>query len=103
MERKSTTDLSTVRSQPDRFTWGQVFKVHDVGTRYSFVEYEPRLEFALKTGRSFHIYVDGTSLGRSTSTLEGALIYAIAFANLKEVNLASHMAAAAAKLLDVNG
>lgn len=72
MER--TTDLEVIRQHPSRFTWGTVERIHDIG-RYSIAEY-----VTTRTGneRFFHIYIDGRSTSTSETTLERAILYAMA-------------------------
>lgn len=103
--RKDTTDLQEVRSSPGRFTWGKVWAIHSIG-RYTFVEYFGR---AYKDGHptgedetkpSFHIYVDGKSTSKSASSIESALIHAIALGKL-EANEARWMVIGALKLLEL--
>ena len=78
MER--TTDLEVIRERPRLFTWGTILHVHDIGS-YTIVEYKDN-----KDGKPlFHVYVDNKSTNTSTTTLEGALVYAIAYKHL-EIN-----------------
>lgn len=106
MKNNDTTDLPIVRRNPSRFTWGRVEHIHDIG-RFTFVEYRGRVyehgcaTGALKAKTSFHIYVDAISTGSSVGSLESAMIYAIATANLRVGNFADHMAHAALKILGV--
>lgn len=89
-----TTDLEVIRQFPNRFTWGKVIKIHNIGP-YTFVEH---VDSAGKI--HFSVYVDGKSTNTSTYTLDGALIVAIGRKNL-ECNEGRWMAQAAAKLLGV--
>ena len=93
MER--TTDLEAIRNHKAKFTWGVILKVHDVGP-YTIVEYEDRNDRTTK----FHVYVDGKATNNSTSTLEGALMLAMARKHL-EPNEARFMAMGACKLLGI--
>ena len=102
-EDQSSTDYAIVRVRPDRFTWGKIASWHDVG-RYSIVEYKPYVlnssPPALKEDNLFHIYVDKKSQGTSASSLESALVTAIALGCL-EVNHAHHMSTACLKILEI--
>lgn len=91
-----TTDLDIVRKERSRFTWGTVLEVHDVG-RYTIIEYRQRDN---EEAIFFHVYVDGKSTSNSTTSLDGALLIAIAMSNL-EPNEARYMAMGASKLLNV--
>jgi hypothetical protein len=100
-----TTDLADVHIQPERFTWGKVVRFHNIG-RYDFVEYygraykDSRATGDLEDTTSFHIYVDGKSTSSGATSLEGAMITAIALGKL-EVNAARWMAISASKLLEI--
>jgi hypothetical protein len=96
MER--TTDLDVIRKHRARFTWGSVQEIHDIGP-YTIVEYISRNRDK-EDETCFHVYVDGKNTSSSTSTLEGAMILAIAHKHL-EVNEARYMAMAACKILGV--
>jgi hypothetical protein len=61
-----TTDLDVVRTNPSSFTWGDVQKIHDVGTRYTIVEYVDNYNRTF-----FHVYLDGRSLLVLTLDLAG--------------------------------
>lgn len=69
----------------NRFHWGPVVKVHEIGP-YQIVEYHPRIYTASGYGTSeyekvrtqFHSYVDGKELGVASHTLDQALIECIA-------------------------
>lgn len=91
---RTTTDLATVRRRPRLFTWGNVIEIHDVGP-YSFIE------ASSDDVTSFHVYVDGEDTCNSCSTLDSALVFAIAHKNISSVNDARHMASAAIKVLSV--
>lgn len=97
MNPNSTTDLDIVRKHRARFTWGSVQDIHDIGP-YTIVEYVIAREG--KEITLFHVYVDGKATDSSTSTLEGALILAIANRHL-EINEARYMAMASCKILGV--
>jgi hypothetical protein len=95
LSRKTTTDLNVIRNNPRRFTWGQVAKIHDIGP-YTIVEFVRHDS----TEVCFHLYVDGKDECSSCSTLDGALVLAIARKHL-EANEARFMAMAATKLLGI--
>lgn len=95
----TTTDLETIRTRPNRFTWGRVITIHDIG-RYTLVEYvsqshdKPSVVY-------FHSYVDGKSTHSSQTSLESGLICAIAAGSIDDANEPCHMARAACKVLDI--
>lgn len=104
MNTRMTTDLDVIKNHPHRFVWGKIVQIHTLG-RYTFVEYR---EYRYTRGTqgdgsegeiSFHIYVDGRSTSHSASTLDSALIEAIALANQPDQNHAIWMARAAKMLL----
>jgi hypothetical protein len=96
-----TSDLLAVRLAPRRFMWGTVVKIHDVGDRYTLVEYMyAPISNGKETATMFHVYVDGHSTNCNSATLDGALLIAIARARLGS-NEAHYMAGGAAKLLGV--
>jgi hypothetical protein len=96
MNMETTTDLETIRKHPGRFTWGRAEAVHDVG-RYSIVESVDR-----KTQEvSFHPYVDGRNTHVSASSLEGALVLAVARGSIENPNTADERGRCAALLLGV--
>lgn len=73
------SSLAEVRKYPKRFVWGPVVQVHDIGTRYTIVEYEcPMDGGAIR----FHIYVDGKDISVSFNTFEEAMVGAVAFGKL---------------------
>lgn len=101
MNYQPTTDLDLVK-KGHPFTWGVVLNIHTLG-RYTFVEYSSRLLDGVQDGledvSTFHLYVDGASTGCGFTSLEGAMLYAVAI-----IKLPAHergMAIAAAKLLGV--
>lgn len=90
----STTDLKTLRTDSNsQFTWGAILKFHDLGP-YTIIEYFDKGE------HGFHSYVDGRDLSSSASTLEGAILLAIGYANLGP-NEGRYMARGACKLLGI--
>ena len=69
----TTTDLEILRKEPQRFTWGKIDEIIDVG-EYTIVKYASG---TLKE-TFFSVYVNGKSTSTSTRSLDGALLYAIA-------------------------
>lgn len=97
---KKTTDLSTIRAQPNLYTWGQIIRIHDLG-KYAFVQhYWNYVDNKDSKESSFSIYIDEKDIGRSCSSLESAMITAVSFSKLKEPNTAGWMASAAMKLFE---
>jgi hypothetical protein len=98
---KTTTDLATIRDNPELFTWGTIQGIHDLG-RYTLVSYTYHRK-AEDDGpiHRWHIYVDGKGTSTSADSLESALIQAIAIWNLGWGQPAMSMAGAACKLLEV--
>lgn len=96
---EKTTDLNILRKHPNRFTWGDVTAIHDIG-RYTFVEATDWSDFKTVF---FHVYVDGKSNSRSSHTLEQAMVLAIALAKFNGSSHADHMSVAACKVLDLLG
>ena len=90
MLSETTTDLDIIRTMPSRFVWGQVTAIHDIGP-YTFVETDEG---------GFHVYVDGKDTCHSATTLDRALIIAVARKNL-EANTARWMGQACWKLLGI--
>lgn len=91
LKRASSTDLHVIRIQPKRYTWGEITKIHDVGD-YTVVEYTHNGETL------FAPYVEGRDLGNSASTLEEALLLAIAGKHLTQSAIAGRAEAAAVLL-----
>jgi transposase len=103
---ESTTDLYTIRKHPNSFTWGRVEKIYDLTDYYTIVEYLP--SSALKDGvvtqfTQFHVYVEGKDTCRSSTSIEGAMLVAIAYGGFTNKNTADEMARASAKLLEIEG
>jgi hypothetical protein len=98
-----TTDYVVVKARPGRFVWGKIVQWHEVG-RYQIVEYFPAFASSrppeYEDQAKFHIYLDKKSTHTGASTLESALVIAIAMGNL-EVNHARHMSTACLKILDL--
>lgn len=90
-----TSDYAVVKAAPGRFVWGKVVAWHEVG-RYQILEYDPLVP--VRTCGIFHVYVDKVSQNTSASSLEAALVIAIALGCL-EVNHAHHMSTACLKVL----
>lgn len=97
-KRVSTNILSTLRSQPENYSWGEIVKIHDVGKHYSIVEYVDA-----DHSTCFHAYVDDKPVSSHTSTFDDALIEAIAHRNLDKdsSNEAWYMARACKRILNI--
>ena len=93
---EKTTDLPIIRSRPGLFIWGKVIKIHDVGPRYTLVEYDDS-----KRERRFHVYVDGKSTSAGAKTFDGAMLYALARGNFDNPNTAHDAAWAMGRILGV--
>jgi hypothetical protein len=80
----NTTNLKEIRNGTD-FTWGEMVKIHELGP-YTIGEYHPwetegcvvRVGVASINRTSYHIWIDGKSMGCSAESLEGAIVLAIA-------------------------
>lgn len=96
---RTTTDLNIIRKYPNRFTWGKVIKITDVGP-YTIVEFT-----ALKEGKApvseFQVYVDEKDTSTGADTFDEALLLAISIRHLGKGTYASHMAVAAGKILGI--
>jgi hypothetical protein len=104
----TTNDLQILRTEPHRFTWGRIIKIHDIGDSYAIVEYEPdgfRLyDTGVSPARLFSVYLNGKSLSYDSKTFNGALIVAIAAnegGREKNSQYLLNMADAAMKVLGV--
>jgi hypothetical protein len=112
--RNMTTNLAAIHEEPDRFSWGRVRAIHDVGT-FTIVEFNRR---PLREGEAdtdpakglsadtaseairFYVYVEGRPTASSTDSFEEALILALAFKGAKmDPNAARWAALYAAKML----
>ncbi len=100
-----TSEYHIIRARPDRFWLGKILWWHEIGA-YQIVEYFGK-EFKesvptgdLETVTSFHVYVNKNDTNRSFKTLDRALLFAVAYAS-NEINCASWMADAAARVLGV--
>lgn len=99
---ETTTKLDEVKKRPHTFIWGRVVKIHEI-SRYTILEYEERvLNGKESTGRVlFHPYVNDEDLHTSCTSLESAIVHAIAIAVLGPYR-GTWMAMAACKLLGLN-
>jgi hypothetical protein len=99
----TTTDLDIIRKYPNRFTWGKVTKITDVGP-YTIVEFTALKKSVLMKGRApieFHIYVDEKDTSTGAMNFDEALLLAISIRHLGKGTYASHMAVAAVKILGI--
>lgn len=94
----STTELTDIRHHPSNYTWGKIHKFHDIG-RYTIVEYKRRSADDLTGDSYFAVYVEGKDQRRSCSSLDQAIIVAVATANVPTDQDA--MALAASKVLNL--
>jgi hypothetical protein len=97
MPIQKTTDLNVIRERPNRFCWGKVTKIHDIG-RYTLVEY---MDNDGNIEPVFHVYVDGADCSSGAESFDKGLILAIAIGNLGHGSSAHAMANAACKVLDL--
>lgn len=88
-------DLAILRDHPRRFTWGVVVNIFDVG-RYTIVE-----GVEVNGRATFYAYVDGQDTKAAATNIEGAMLLAIANAQLGDRTKAERRAEAAAVLLGV--
>lgn len=97
---EKTLDLSVIRRLPNRYSWGSIVKIHDIG-RYSIVESDDTFNRGphVVVERHYHCYVDGKEIGRAADNVDEALILCVAFGRLGEGTLSDYMAKAALKLL----
>jgi len=107
--RHHTTDLNLVRDNPQRFTWGNVISIMDVG-RYTFINFEPNcdrqeaVDVSDETRFAFHIYIDGKDSSHSAGSLDQALVLAISLRNnasTKHSQASAAIAVAACRALNV--
>lgn len=80
------TDLSELRKRAP-FRYGRLVKIHDVGERYSVVEFLPfpktkKVKIEEKCPE-FMAYIDGAAIG-SIHTLEEAFVLSFAYGNLRD-------------------
>lgn len=97
-----TTKLDEVRKNPERFTWGTVVAIHAI-KNFTFVEYleSPKPGSGGFRARYFSIYINGNDTCRSTPSIEGAMLLAVALSTLGCGGQADHMAQACCKILEV--
>jgi len=97
-----TSDLALLRKGAN-YTWGKLVKIHDLGPRYSVVEFHPNPKTpyveAEEKPVEYTAYVDGKQAAGSL-TIEGAILICIGYGSL-EPNEARFMAMGAAKLLGI--
>ena len=73
---KRTTDLQIVKKFPNRFAWGNIKKIWEIGS-YAIGEYNEDCLGKL-TRTFYHVWIDGKDESISADTLEGALATAMA-------------------------
>ena len=97
---EKTLNLSVIRKYPERFSWGTIVAIHEMGP-YVLVESDDTFNRgpSVVTERHYHCYVNGTNIGRSAISLDEALILCVAFNRLGEGTISDFMAKAALKLL----
>ncbi len=99
-----TAEYAVVKVRPGRFVWGKIVAWHEVG-RYQIVEYLPNVPNSspreYSDQPSFHVYVDKDDKSTGASSLESALVIAVAMGNL-EINHAHHMSTACLKVLGID-
>jgi hypothetical protein len=80
-----TTDLDKL-VRGHLFTWGSVIKIHTIG-EYSFIEYHPwkcekgdvLVGTIYESATYFHIYISGRDTCNDATSLDDAMVMAIAF------------------------
>jgi len=80
-----TTELIELKNHMARFTWGKITEFFSIGD-YDFAAYHPwkRDDCTVLTGKvdydtvNYHIWIDGEDASISCSTLEEAMVCAIA-------------------------
>jgi len=79
---KKTTDLHLLKKGSTfGFTWGKLIKIHEIGP-YAIGEYVHWENSELEEThdeKSYHIWVDGKDTCRGASSLESAIVQAIAY------------------------
>ncbi len=99
-----TSDYTAVKARPSCFIHGRMIRWHHIG-RYSILEHNPfgvgKKSTVPRDEVHFHVYVDEESRNTSFSSLDSALVAAIAIGNL-EINHARHMTTACLKVLELN-
>lgn len=97
MSTNTTTNLATVRKEPQRYTWGKIRQIHEIGP-YAVIEYESQED----NGETrWSPYVNGQDLRRSMLNLDAALLVGMAFRSPTTTKEPEVAARYAAKLLDV--
>lgn len=102
-DEKKVTELEEYRSRRKRYPWGRILEIHDVGTRYAVLEFEPHksaLNSVEPQAVSFTAFVDGRTVA-GASTFDGALLLCIAAGNMGRSEAMSGIGAAAERLLCV--
>jgi len=97
---EKTLNLSVIRRQPERFSWGTIVAIHEMGP-YVIVASDDTFNrgSSVVTERHYHCYVNGENIGRSAISLDEALVLCMAFNRLGIGTIADYMAKAAFKLL----
>lgn len=100
--KDKTIDLETIRRYPGLYMWGPVLSIIDIADTYTLVFYkERRLGFETSTGRNaWAIYLNGKDTGLGATSLDKALLLAVACGNPACKN-PGEAAAYAAKILDL--
>lgn len=97
-----TTELAALRKGA-KFTWGKVIEILDIA-QYTMIAYNERgMNTEEPTGRRlWSVYVDGKYTGQGTTTLEKAMLLAVACGNpdVKDPGMAAHFAAKVLSLTD---
>ncbi len=96
---RPTTDLAALRNGT-KYTWGRLVAIHDIG-RYTVVESVRDRGPDLEPVPMFSAYVDGRNTCVSSTTMEGALVIALAVGNTADINEAHHNSRCAARILGV--
>lgn len=95
-----TTNLAIIRKDPDRFIWGALVCIHEIG-RYTIVASDDMFNRGpnVVTERKYHCYVDGDTIQRAASNIDEAMVICLAHGRLDGGQEADSMAKAALKLL----
>jgi hypothetical protein len=96
----STTDLKTIRTRPNLYTWGTVIKIHDIGEHYTLVESTELFQGGVE--RRFHVYVDSVDTNLCSSSFDRALLFAISQKTLGLNDEATSMAVAAMRIFEID-
>lgn len=101
MRKQTTTDLDVIRKDPQRFTWGRINRIENLGP-YTFVHY---LQYPMgnDAGGSVRVglYVDGAETNTSYPDLDQALVAAVAFRNTKNHTEARWAGMMALRILNI--